>query len=182
MGYYTAILFSHNWFAHRGTFTVTRQVQTDELGKITELLSKEGKLDRRHIDTIVLLQNGKVAPEVLHVWSYRDDHFLTPEEKLMRDIALQVERNMTEEEKQLFLNTFCSQNPHYRGAHVSDILSILQDTDSHIETTDAMWEAHKADIEKYPRGLYAMVVYVAIYCKMGTDWEIIRDLLKRFNK
>jgi hypothetical protein len=182
MGYYTAVLFAHNWFAHRGTITVTREVQTCDIQVITEQLTKEGKIDRRNIDSIVLLQNGKVSPQVIQVWSRREGHFYTIEEKAMADIALQVEHNMTQEERQLFLDTFCAQNPHYRGAHVADILSVLYDTDSHLDKTDAMYEAHKSDIEKFPRGLYSMAVFVAIYCRMGTDWEIIRDLLPRFNR
>ncbi len=101
---------------------------------------------------------------------------------MSESLSLRIEQNMTPEEREVFLNTFCSHNPHYRGAHVSDILSILCDTDAHLDTTDAMYEAHKGEISVYPRGLYPMTVYVAIYCKMGTDWEVIRDLLKRFNK
>jgi hypothetical protein len=182
MGYYTAILFSHNWFAHRGTYTISREVNTADLGKITEALIGEKSIQRRHIDTIVLLQNGKRSPEVVQVWSRSNGHFMSEEERYMVDISLQVERNMTTEERKLFLENFCAQNPHYRGAQVSDILSILCDTDAHLEVTDAMQEAHKEEVGKYPRGLYSMAVYVAIYCKMGTDWEIIRDLLQRFHK
>lgn len=182
MAYYTAVLFAHNWFLHRGTITVTREVHTSDIQVITEQLTKEGKIERRNIDSIVLLQNGKVVPQVVQVWSRREGHFHTPEEKVMMDMALQVEHSLTEEEKLTFLDTFCTQNPHYKGAHVSDILSVLYDTDSHLDKTDAMYEAHKSDIDKYPKGLYSMTVFVAIYCRMGTDWEIIRDLLKRFNK
>ncbi len=182
MSHYTAVLFAHNWFAHHGTITISRQVQTCDIKAITELLLSEGKVGRRNIDTIVLLKNGRVSPEVLQVWSRSSGHFMTAEEKKMADMALQVEHNMTQEEREEFLKTFCSHNPHYRGAKVADILSVLYETDSHIDKTDAMLEAHKTDIEKYPRGLYSMSVFVAIYCKMGTDWEVIRDLLKRLGR
>jgi hypothetical protein len=182
MGYYTAVLFAHNWFAHRGTITISRQVQTCDIQAITDILLSEGKVGRRNIDTVVLLKNGKVSPEILQVWSRSNGHFITGEEKQMADMALQVENSMTQAERAEFLHNFCSHNPHYRGAKVADILSILNDTDSHLDKTDAMQEAHKSEIEKYPRGLYSMSVFVAIYCKMGTDWEVIHSLLKRFKK
>lgn len=180
MAYYTAVLFAHNWFAHHGTFTVTREVQTSDLEAIVELLTKEGKVERKHIDTVILMKNGKYSPEVMTVWSSKTGQFRTEQEKEMADLALRIDRLMTAEERRVFLNTFCSNNPHYRGAHVADILETLYDTDSHVEKTDAMYEAHKVEIDKYPRGLYSMSVFVAIYCQLGTDWEVIRDLLKRF--
>lgn len=183
MAYYTAVLFAHNWFAHRGTFTVTREVQTCGIREIVELLTHEGKIDRKHIDTILLLKNGKVSPEVVQVWSRKNGHFQTAEEKIMSDLALHVEKCMTEQEKKLFLDSFCTNNPHYRGAQVADILSVLYDTDSHIEVTDnVMYEAHREEIQKYPRGLFSMCVYVAIYTKLGPEWEAIQHLLQRFNK
>lgn len=183
MAYYTAVLFAHNWFAHRGTYTISREVQTCGLRDIVELLTSEGKIDRKHIDTIVLLKNGKVSPEVVQVWSSKSGHFQTEEEKRMNDLALHIEVCMSPAEKKLFLDTFCANNPHYRGAHVSDILSMLYDTDSHIDKTDnVMYEAHRQEIEKYPRGLFSLCVFVAIYTKLGPEWEVIQHLLKRFNK
>lgn len=179
MEYYTAVLFAHNWFANRGTLTVTREVQTCDLEAIIGLITKEGKIDRKHIDTILLMKNGKVSPEVVTVWSTKTGQFRTEEERAMTDLALHVDHLMTSEERKMFLNTFCSQNSHYRGSHVADILELLYDTNSHVDKTDAMYEAHKEEIDKYPNGLYSMSIFVAIYCRLGTDWDVIQSLLKR---
>jgi hypothetical protein len=182
MPYYTAVLFAHNWVAQRGTFTTTREVQTDDLDAIVEIFTADGRITKKYIDTILLLKNGKISPEVIHVWSRKSGHFLTEQERHMSDQALHIDRCMSPEERKLFLDTFCRNNPHYRGAHVADVLSALYDSDSEVGELDAMYKAHKAEIDKYPTGLYSMTVYVAIYTKVGTDWEVIRHLLQRFGK
>jgi len=97
------------------------------------------------------------------------------------DITLHIQKCMTKKEREAFLNIFCMNNPHYRGAQVADVLSILHDTDSHVDTTDAMFEAHKEEILPYPVGLYSMCCYVAIYLCLGTEWNTIHSLMQRFN-
>lgn len=96
-------------------------------------------------------------------------------------LSLHIDRAMTQAEREVFLETFCRSNPHYRGAHVADVLDVLYDTDSHVEKVDAMYEAHLNDIKECPRGLYSMCVFVAIYCQLGTEWDTIKKLMKRFN-
>lgn len=181
MGYYTAVLFSHNWFANEGTYTITREVQTCDLKVIFEYLTSEGKVKKRQVDTILLLKNGKHSPEVVDVWSSKAGSFNELWRTAVSDISLHIQKNMTPDERKLFIINFCGHNPHYRGAHVADILEILYDTDSHVEKTDAMYEAHKADIDQYQQGLYSMCVFVALYLGKGTEWETISGLMQRFN-
>jgi hypothetical protein len=51
--------------------------------------------------------------------------------------ALRVERNMTEDEKNLFLDRVTAINPHLRGAHITDILEMLYDGDAYLAYREA---------------------------------------------
>ncbi len=73
MSRYTAVLFAHNWFAHHGTYTLTREVSTCDKNSVIESLLKESKIEKKNIDTIVLLKNGKASPEVVVVWSFKPE-------------------------------------------------------------------------------------------------------------
>jgi hypothetical protein len=97
------------------------------------------------------------------------------------DLSIHIQRCMTKEEFKTFLDNFCRNNPHYRGAEVADVLTTLYDTDSHLEVTDAMYEAHRQEIAPYSLGLYSMTCYVAIYLRQGTEWPTIHSLMERFN-
>jgi hypothetical protein len=57
------------------------------------------------------------------------------------DKYLKVESVLTAEEKHALLEAFFETAPHQRGAHVADILSVLDDTDSYCGDIDELWES-----------------------------------------
>lgn len=56
-----------------------------------------------------------------------------------------IDRVMTEAERQAFLDRFCTVNPHWRGAHVWDILAELANADAHLEITEAVHDQYAGD-------------------------------------
>lgn len=75
---------------------------------------------------------------------------------------LAVERAMTLEEREQFLARFVGINPHYDGAHVADILDILNDSDSHLDVTEPLLEAHADEIGEDVQ-LASLCTLAAIY-------------------
>lgn len=64
------------------------------------------------------------------------------------DIYIRVERLLTEEERKLFLAGVIKNNPQLNGAHVADILAIMDDSDFHLELVEPAYDALKDKVKE----------------------------------
>jgi len=57
-----------------------------------------------------------------------------------QDVYLLVDETLEPSERETFLRRFTAVNPHWRGAHVADVLSALADGDAHLRRTERALE------------------------------------------
>lgn len=81
------------------------------------------------------------------------------------DVALSVDRAMTEAERHDFLEAFVELNPRWRGAKVADVLSELDNADSLLMLVEAAYERYG---DKVPEpGLLGACVRAVAYAGHG---------------
>ena len=97
-----------------------------------------------------------------------------------RDLA--IDQAMTAAERTTFLAAFTLLNPHWRGAHVADVLQVLGESDSHLEVVEPMYEAHEKEVSN-PRliGPATRAVYL-VHGPEGVTWERVRELIARVER
>lgn len=66
----------------------------------------------------------------------------------MTDIYVKVEQLLTEEERALFLARVTKSNPQLSGAHVADILAMMDDSDFHLELVEPAFDALKDQVKE----------------------------------
>lgn len=99
---------------------------------------------------------------------------------MQEDKSLAVQDALTEDEQQKIVRGFVALNPHYQGAEVADILSELENADSHLDILEPMWDAHAIDIGKYPQGLFSMAGLAAVYlADERPGWDEVKALMDR---
>ena len=57
------------------------------------------------------------------------------------DKYLKIESVLTADEKRILLESFLTVAPHQKGAHVADVLDMLDDYDEHCGEIDELWES-----------------------------------------
>lgn len=97
----------------------------------------------------------------------------------MEEAHVIIERVLTEEEKKKFLDEFYKLNPHYRGAHVSDVLDELNDTDAHIAVIDDFFTTHEAELGDVFLTANAIRVCIYTHGLAGVNWENVSKLVTR---
>lgn len=71
-----AILFAVDFGGSNETFTLSREVDTDDPIEVAKYMMKEaGITNEENVDTILLLRNGNSSPEVVHHWSAKNGDF-----------------------------------------------------------------------------------------------------------
>lgn len=75
---------------------------------------------------------------------------------------LDVEAALTMEEKTTFLDRMTARNPGWRGAHVADLLDVMDDSDAHIDIVEPLCEAHPDEWTK-THSYAAQVACVLLY-------------------
>lgn len=91
-----------------------------------------------------------------------------------QDAALAVERAMTDEQRQRFLQHFFAANPSWRGAQVADVLSEMDNTDANLTVVERLLEDN-ADLPPAA----ATVIRALYWAGPDVTVEAVRDLLKR---
>lgn len=86
---------------------------------------------------------------------------------------------MSADERKMFLDRFTKANPHLRGAHVADVLSMLHDSDSHLEVTEPFYDGHP---DAGQLGSLCAIAVVYIYGTAEPPDEWIEELLARVQK
>ena len=96
----------------------------------------------------------------------------------MFDPALAIQNAMTAEERTAFLANFTKINPHWRGAHVADVLDELANRDAHLSAIEPMQEAHGHEVEA--KGLITCAVLAVAYLNDGVvEWATVKELSDR---
>lgn len=99
------------------------------------------------------------------------------EPKMGHDLYLATEVSLTESEREAFLAAFTRANPHWRGAHVADVLAVLDCHEAHLAIVEPLHEAHAAEWSARHR----LATYVAIwaYGKDWATWERVSEIATR---
>lgn len=73
---YTAVLFMVDPGGTNQTFSLSRQVGTDDKRKVVKFMMKEAKTkSKESVDTILLMRNGPASPEVFQHWTAANGDF-----------------------------------------------------------------------------------------------------------
>jgi len=70
---YTALLIALG--ANHETFTISREVETDDLSTIYTYMQGEAQVDDDEVDTILLFKNGTESPDVVGFWRAANGDF-----------------------------------------------------------------------------------------------------------
>lgn len=92
------------------------------------------------------------------------------------DLLLAADQAVSPEERRAFLDHF----PKMQGAHVADILEMLDDNDAHLDVVEPMYEQHAHEVPE--PGLLAIATHLCIGIRgdvTGVDWESVRELVER---
>ncbi len=92
------------------------------------------------------------------------------------DIFLEADRSLTANERRDFLDRF----PQQRGAHVADILSMLDDNDSYLDVVESMHEEHGHEVPE-PR-LLAVATYICMGIYDGAVWGTVSPVISRIRQ
>lgn len=97
-------------------------------------------------------------------------------------LVLTADRMLDDAERARFLGAFTLVNPHWRGAHVADILDELRNCDAHLDRIEAAFdEAGDVPTEDPHPSYVALAVLLAAYMHLGTDqsreWRPFYDRL-----
>lgn len=98
----------------------------------------------------------------------------------MTDMLIAAQRALTETETEQFLANFVALNPSWRGAHVADVLEVLDSTDAHLGVIESLYDDHQKDVPE-PR-LLAIAGYLSIYVDGNPDvvaWERVQGFVER---
>lgn len=97
------------------------------------------------------------------------------------EASLAVEAAMTEDEKAKFLIVFCDLNPHYKGAHVADVLDELNGRDAHCDQVELMLQTH---VPAEDDVLVATAIRACLYLHHPRRyvWQDVAELLSRVRK
>lgn len=103
------------------------------------------------------------------------------------DKYLKIEGVLTPEEKTALLEAFFAVAPHQRGAHVADVLSMLDDHDEHCGEVDELWESgtepevRRAMTAASLKGLFSPCWHVAFYVDGRTKptWPRVKAFVDR---
>lgn len=85
---------------------------------------------------------------------------------------------MSPDERKMFLDRFTEINPHWRGAHVADVLDVLADSDSHLEVVEGFHEEHPVEMADGYGGFCTLAIIYA-YGDFNPPWEWVDKLLKK---
>lgn len=96
------------------------------------------------------------------------------------DIVLAVQKALTEEERNVFLQKFTWLNPRWQGAHVADVLQALDERDEDLSVVEPLYEAHGGEVPE--PGLIAAAARVVVTLKGSAPWEEVRGLVERTRK
>lgn len=97
----------------------------------------------------------------------------------MEVMTVRVEKAMTEEERQGFLDDLIMLNPHLRGAHVADLLDMLAESDANLDVIEPMYEEHGNEVPE-PRLLnYCTQVVLYQSSNRTAPWEKVSELIER---
>ena len=77
------------------------------------------------------------------------------------DPSVLIENALTEGERLTFLDRFTGVNPHWKGAQVADVLTTLDDTDSHLGDIEGVVTHFRPAPEECV--LYRMASYAVLY-------------------
>lgn len=103
------------------------------------------------------------------------------------DKYLKVEGILDADEKSIFLESFFAVAPHQRGAHVADVLSMLDDHDEHCGEIDELWESGDGPILRPEMtraslaGLFTPCWHVCyyLYGRTKPTWSQVKALVNR---
>ena len=97
----------------------------------------------------------------------------------MFDPALAVQNVMTEKEKISFLANFIKINPHWRGAHVADVLDELANRDAHLAIIEPLAAEHGCEVGK--PGLFTAATLAIVYIDnlAYAEWPRVKELVDR---
>lgn len=95
------------------------------------------------------------------------------------NVYLAVDRALTADERRRFLDAFCRINPHWRGAHVADVLEALHERDSHLDVLERIGE----ELQPFNASLASAAILAGVYL-YGPDLTVdqARELLARAEK
>lgn len=79
---------------------------------------------------------------------------------------------LTQAERELIVMNFIAVNPHWRGAHVEDIIDTLDDHDSYINEMETAWE-------QFPTLREQNGFRIACLCVLSMRAPILESYLKR---
>lgn len=104
------------------------------------------------------------------------------------DKYLKIESVLTADEKRILLESFLTVAPHQKGAHVADVLDMLDDYDEHCGEIDELWESGDVgtDVrtnmtEGSLKGLFGPC-WLACYYSSGRSkptWAQVKALIER---
>ena len=85
---------------------------------------------------------------------------------------------MRPKEREMFLDRFVEVHPYFRGANVSDILSILDEHDSDLGVVEPMIQEHP----EFDAMLVANATRVVFHVYGEVSWPHVLDLIERVQK
>lgn len=65
------------------------------------------------------------------------------------DPFLAIDRALHDDERETFLRRFTHHNPHWRGAHVADILSELDNADAMLRQVEDFFEVYERELTMF---------------------------------
>jgi hypothetical protein len=93
-------------------------------------------------------------------------------------VLMAAETALTSAERTAFLDRF---EPH-RGAHVADILDMLDDTDSNLDVIEAYYENHAQDVPE--PNLLSTATYLCLYLGdvHSLTWDKVKAMIERIRR
>lgn len=97
----------------------------------------------------------------------------------LEDVVMAVQFALPSAERNTLLDHFCARNPHWRGAHVADILAELLNRDAHLDLIEPLHEEHGHEV---PEPGLLTVAALACIVRDGpqvVSWQVVQPLIAR---
>lgn len=88
--------------------------------------------------------------------------------------VMNVCSNLSEQQREAIIANFSKANPHWRGAHVEDIIDALDDADGELNAVESAWDA-------FPQ-LHQPGFGSAVRCLVVAGDEVSEDNLRKLLK